>query len=238
MLKLPQMRLRAGTATGGAAMSNSVRNYVWLVVGALVCIAGVLVFHFAPKALRWGRAGVIVRRPNPKPLTKASDRQLRNIAPLATVTVSSADTARGQTGEGVADGQPDARGWARPRGKRAPRHPDLRRWQCNRGARLARRRRPGARYLCAENHSLRHLPHRSGPGPQCRPGRNHGHGHAELTSASTSRISAWVRAAGCSITAGSPSPAGVARAEPPKPRRRGTVERHCAPLAASSRAPA
>ena len=112
MLKLPQMRLRAGTATGGAAMSNSVRNYVWLVVGALVCIAGVLVFHFAPKALRWGRAGVIVRRPNPKPLTKASDRQLRNIAPLATVTVSSADTARGQTGEGVADGQPDAREWA------------------------------------------------------------------------------------------------------------------------------
>src|ERR1017187_7286233 len=115
MLKLPQMRLRAGTATGGAAMSNSVRNYVWLVVGALVCIAGVLVFHFAPKALRWGRAGVIVRRPNPKPLTKASDRQLRNIAPLATVTVSSADTARGQTGEGVADGQPDAREWASAR---------------------------------------------------------------------------------------------------------------------------
>src|ERR1035437_4580132 len=52
---------------------------------------------FAPKALRWGRAGVIVRRPNPKPLTKASDRQVRNIAPLATVTVASAATDRKST---------------------------------------------------------------------------------------------------------------------------------------------
>src|ERR1035441_5554087 len=87
-----------GTATGGVAMSNSVRNYVWLVVGALVCIAGVLAVRFAPSVLRLVRAGVIVRRPNPAPLTKAADRQLRNIAPLATVTVSSADTARGQIG--------------------------------------------------------------------------------------------------------------------------------------------
>ena len=93
-------------------MSNSIRNYVWLVVGALVCIAGVLVVHFAPAALRLGRSGVTIRRPNPVPLRKAGDRQMRNIAPLATVTVSSADTARGQTGEGVADGQPDAREWA------------------------------------------------------------------------------------------------------------------------------
>ncbi|MGD0777624.1 MAG: hypothetical protein ABSC05_32940 [Candidatus Solibacter sp.] len=93
-------------------MSNSVRNYVWLVAAALFCIAGVLAVRFAPSVLRLGRAGVIVRRPNPVPLTKAADRQLRNIAPLATVTVSSADTARGQTGEGVADGRPDASEWA------------------------------------------------------------------------------------------------------------------------------
>ena len=93
-------------------MSNSVRNYVWLVAAALFCIAAVLAVRFAPSVLRLGRTGVIVRRPNPVPLTKADDRQLRNIAPLATVTVSSADTARGQTGEGVADGRPDASEWA------------------------------------------------------------------------------------------------------------------------------
>ena len=93
-------------------MSNSVRIYVWLVAGALVCIAGVLVLRYAPKALRWGRVGVTIRRPNPVPLRKAGDRQLRNIAPLATVTVSSQDTSRGQTAQGVADGQPDASEWA------------------------------------------------------------------------------------------------------------------------------
>ena len=56
-------------------MSGSGRNYIWLVAGALVCIAGLMILHFAPKALRWGRAGVIVRRPNKVPLTRAADRQ-------------------------------------------------------------------------------------------------------------------------------------------------------------------
>jgi hypothetical protein len=93
-------------------MSSSVRYYVWLVVGVLVCIAGVLVLHFGPSAMRWGRAGVVIRRPNPVPPTKAVDRQPRNIAPFATVTVSSEDTTRGQTGAGVADGQPDASEWS------------------------------------------------------------------------------------------------------------------------------
>jgi hypothetical protein len=93
-------------------MSNSIRNYVWLVALALLCVAGLLALRFAPSALRWGRQGVIIRRPNTVPLTKAGDRHLRNIAPLATVTVSSEGTARGQTGEGVADGQPDASEWS------------------------------------------------------------------------------------------------------------------------------
>ena len=44
--------------------------------------------------------------------TPAGDRQQRNIAPLATVTVSSEDAGRGQTGEGVADGRPDASEWS------------------------------------------------------------------------------------------------------------------------------
>jgi hypothetical protein len=93
-------------------MSNPVRNYVWLVAVALVCIAGLLAWRFAPSALRLGRAGVIIRRPNAVSLAKAGDRHLGNIAPLATVTVSSADTTRGQTGGGVADGQPDASEWS------------------------------------------------------------------------------------------------------------------------------
>jgi hypothetical protein len=69
-------------------MSGSGRNYIWLVIGLLVCIGGVLILRYAPKAVRWGRAGVIVRRPNKAPLTRAAERQPRNIAPLATVTVS------------------------------------------------------------------------------------------------------------------------------------------------------
>jgi hypothetical protein len=93
-------------------MSVSVRNSVWLVAGVLVCIAGVFVLHFAPKALRWSRAGVIVRRPNQASLARAAVGLPRNIAPLATVTVSSEDASRGQTGAGVADGRPDGSEWA------------------------------------------------------------------------------------------------------------------------------
>ena len=93
-------------------MSNSIRNYVWLVAAALACVAGLLALRFAPSALRWGRQGVVIRRPTAVRLTKAGDRNVRNIAPLATVTVSSEDTARGQTGEGVADGRPDASEWS------------------------------------------------------------------------------------------------------------------------------
>jgi hypothetical protein len=93
-------------------MSNPVRNYVWLVAAALVCIAGLFAWRFAPSALRWGRAGVIVRRPNKVSLTKTGDRHLHNIAPWATVTVSSEDTSRRQTSAGVADGQPDASEWS------------------------------------------------------------------------------------------------------------------------------
>jgi hypothetical protein len=37
---------------------------------------------------------------------------VRNIAPMAVVTVSSQDSARGQTGEGVADGRPDTSEWS------------------------------------------------------------------------------------------------------------------------------
>ena len=93
-------------------MSKSVRVYVWLVAGVLVCIIAVFGLRFAPAVARLGRAGVVIRRPNPGPVSKAAARQFRNIAPLATVTVSSEDTTRGQSGEGVADGLPNANEWA------------------------------------------------------------------------------------------------------------------------------
>ena len=93
-------------------MPNTVRNYVWTVATILVCIAALFTWRFAPAALRWGRAGVVIRHPNPVTLANAGSRQMHNIAPLATVTVSSANTGGGHTGEGVADGQPDANEWA------------------------------------------------------------------------------------------------------------------------------
>jgi hypothetical protein len=82
-----------------------------MVALAVACIAGLIAVRFAPSILRAGRAGVTIRRPNRVPVTQVGDRRPRNLAPLATVTVSSEDTARGQSGEGVADGQPDANEW-------------------------------------------------------------------------------------------------------------------------------
>jgi hypothetical protein len=93
-------------------MSSPVRSYVWMVVAVLICIAGVFALHFAPKVMRWSRAGVIVRRPNMISATSTGDRRVRNIAPMAVVTVSSQDSSSGQTGEGVADGQPNSSEWS------------------------------------------------------------------------------------------------------------------------------
>jgi hypothetical protein len=93
-------------------MFGTVRNYVWMVAVALVCIAGLLGLRFAPSVFRLGRAGVVIRRPNPVSATQAGDRRQRNLAPLATVTVSSEDSSRGQSGEGVADGRPDTNEWS------------------------------------------------------------------------------------------------------------------------------
>ncbi|MCX6629998.1 MAG: hypothetical protein NTW28_20470 [Candidatus Solibacter sp.] len=92
-------------------MSKALRSNLWLAGLALLGIAGVLALRFAPSVMRLGRAGVVIRRPTPVSVAMPGDRNLRNIAPLATVTVSSEDTAPGQTGEGVADGQPDANEW-------------------------------------------------------------------------------------------------------------------------------
>jgi hypothetical protein len=92
-------------------MAKALGSNIWLVALVLLGIGGVLALRFAPPLMRLGRSGVIVRRPTPMSLTVAGDRNLRNIAPLATVTVSSEDASSGQTGEGVADGRPDANEW-------------------------------------------------------------------------------------------------------------------------------
>src|SRR3954453_10510180 len=93
-------------------MSNTVRNCVWMVAAALICIAGLLGLRFAPSVFRLGRHGVIIRRPNAAPVTHVGDPRQRNLAPLATVTVSSEATVHGQSGEGVADGRPDTNEWS------------------------------------------------------------------------------------------------------------------------------
>jgi hypothetical protein len=82
-----------------------------MVAAALICIVGLLGLRFAPSVLRTARSGVVIRRPDRVPVTQATDPHQRNLAPLATVTVSSEDNARGQSGEGVADGRPDANEW-------------------------------------------------------------------------------------------------------------------------------
>ena len=92
-------------------MSNSVRNSLWVVAAALVCIGGLLAARFAPSIMRLGRSGVVVRRPNTALVAKAGGGMIRNIAPWATVTVSSESAGRGQAAEGVADGQPDSAEW-------------------------------------------------------------------------------------------------------------------------------
>jgi hypothetical protein len=83
-----------------------------MVAVALICIVGLLGVRFGATAFRMGRPGVIIRRPNPAPVTPVGDPHQRNLAPLATVTVSSEDKGGGQSGEGVADGRPDTNEWS------------------------------------------------------------------------------------------------------------------------------
>ena len=66
----------------------------------------ILVQRSAFRPLRGRRAGTVIRRPG-----AAAKAAAANIAPLATVTVSSSVGPSGRSGEGVADGVVDANDW-------------------------------------------------------------------------------------------------------------------------------
>ncbi len=92
-------------------MADSRRSDMWMGVAVMTVIGIALGLRFMPTAIRLSRQGVVVRRPGPARVAGVAGGGPRNLAPLALVTVSSEDTARGQTGEGVADGQPDSNEW-------------------------------------------------------------------------------------------------------------------------------
>src|SRR6266496_5189047 len=93
-------------------MTSGVRVLVVVIVAALVSVAIVVGIRFAPTARR---VATVIRRPSAVTPAKQSvprspQAGLRNIAPFATVTVSSAEDSGSQSG-GVADGVVDANQW-------------------------------------------------------------------------------------------------------------------------------
>jgi hypothetical protein len=98
-------------------MTKSARNLVTLTVAAVCFMAALAAFAIRSVVLKRypgsvaGQGRVIRRPPAAAPVSQAAAGALNNIAPLATVTVSSERDTGGQTGEGVADGVPDEREW-------------------------------------------------------------------------------------------------------------------------------
>jgi hypothetical protein len=100
-------------------MTKSVRSVVTLTVVALCLIAGFLVIEFRAAAFRWylaefrgHRGAVIVRRPASSALVRGTDKAgIQNIAPYATVSVSSVEESDSELAQGVADGIADSRDW-------------------------------------------------------------------------------------------------------------------------------
>jgi len=100
-------------------MTKSARSLVTLTVVALCLIAGFLAIEFRATVFRWylaefraHRAATIIRRPGSFALAgRKGDAGIRNIAPFATVSVSSVEGSDGELAQGVADGIADSRDW-------------------------------------------------------------------------------------------------------------------------------
>jgi hypothetical protein len=100
-------------------MAKSMRSLVSLTVVALCLIAGFLAIEFRATVFRWylaefrgHRAATIIRRPGSlAPASRTDNAGLRNIAPFATVSVSSVEESDGALAQGVADGTADSRDW-------------------------------------------------------------------------------------------------------------------------------
>jgi hypothetical protein len=93
-------------------MTSGVRVFIVVIVAALFSAAIVVGIRFAPTARG---VATVIRRPSAVTPAKQSSpggqpAGLRNIAPFATVTASSAEDSGGQSG-GVADGVVDASQW-------------------------------------------------------------------------------------------------------------------------------
>ncbi len=100
-------------------MTKSARSLVTLTGVALCVIAGFLAIEFRATVFRWylaefraHRGAIIIRRPGSSPLTRRTDSAgIRNIAPFATVSVSSVEESNSALAQGVADGVADSRDW-------------------------------------------------------------------------------------------------------------------------------
>jgi hypothetical protein len=95
-------------------MTKSVRSSVTLTVVALCLIAGFLAIEFRATVFKFRghAAATIIRRP--ASLVRAGKKEtagVGNIAPFATVSVSSVQESGDALAPGVADGIADSRGW-------------------------------------------------------------------------------------------------------------------------------
>ncbi|MEO8369110.1 MAG: hypothetical protein ABI806_07925, partial [Candidatus Solibacter sp.] len=93
------------------SVAEKQRSDLWLGVAVMTVIGIALGLRFMPTAIRLSRQGVVVRRAGATRVANNANRDPRNIAPAATVTVSSEAATRAQNTEGVADGQPDSNEW-------------------------------------------------------------------------------------------------------------------------------
>jgi hypothetical protein len=96
-------------------MTRSVRWYVVLTAVAVAAIGGLIAMQLRRSVFQpaRGQGGVtVIRRPGLATQPGRTGQAIpTNIAPMATVTVSSTTLSNGQAGEGVADGLVDRNDW-------------------------------------------------------------------------------------------------------------------------------
>ena len=101
-------------------MTKSARSFVTLTVVASCLIAGFLAIGLRATAFRWYLAGLrghrgptIIRRPAAAPalVHRTANPAIQNVAPFATVSVSSVEQSDSDLAQGVADGVADSKDW-------------------------------------------------------------------------------------------------------------------------------
>ncbi len=102
-------------------MTKTARRYVIFIGTLSICIIGWMTVNFARDIRQWRdlgsprEEGTVIREPDAPTdnalVRSAENEQLPNIAPFATVTVSSVDESRRSAGRGVADGTVDEQEW-------------------------------------------------------------------------------------------------------------------------------